>query len=366
MNDSRGRRIAIRILLATAALAVGLVAFEGALRAFAPQPLVTPVNESFLGVAAPTAGMRGRVTLPGQYDTFVSIGSDHFRLAGAVDAPAGADTMRIAMLGDSVTFGIGADDGQTYPAQVERVLNATTPHGAPTVEVINAGVVGTGTGEQTVWYERWVRRFRPQIVVLNVFFNDIDDDRERGLMTRTADGGVAPAASAPIAAPRLGFVRHVPGYAYLAAHSHVAALVRVAGSKLSAGGAARASAAPPPYGRQSFVAEGLVMQSSEILFLRNRVAADGARLIVVSIPVRQLVYRGDPPDGDAGWKSETIARSLETLCAREGIPFLDVTGGLRERAAGGRLYFLADSHPTPRGYRAIAEITGRFIDAQLP
>ena len=50
-----------------------------------------------------------------------------------------ADTVRIVALGDSFTYGVGADFDETYLAQVERRLNER-PGNHPRVEIIKLGL----------------------------------------------------------------------------------------------------------------------------------------------------------------------------------------------------------------------------------
>ena len=50
-------------------------------------------------------------------------------------------TRRILALGDSITFGFGVDQADSFPEQLERLINREQPQDRP-VEVINAGVNG--------------------------------------------------------------------------------------------------------------------------------------------------------------------------------------------------------------------------------
>src|SRR6185369_7907079 len=86
-----------------------IVVLEALLRVFLPQPLIVPVNQQIAGVAAPSAGVRSRIALTDQYDTVATVNREHFRSLTATRDAATAG-VRIAMLGDSVTFGVGAND----------------------------------------------------------------------------------------------------------------------------------------------------------------------------------------------------------------------------------------------------------------
>lgn len=60
-------------------------------------------------------------------------------LRGAALAPSGT-RKRILAVGDSTTFGLGVNDEEAWPAQLQRLLNARSPE--PHYEVLNAGVTG--------------------------------------------------------------------------------------------------------------------------------------------------------------------------------------------------------------------------------
>jgi lysophospholipase L1-like esterase len=67
-----------------------------------------------------------------------------FRGRDFTDAPA-SDTLRVVCLGDSSTFGLNVEDGDTYPRQLERILRRR--HGDMAFEVINAGVPGYNSSD---------------------------------------------------------------------------------------------------------------------------------------------------------------------------------------------------------------------------
>ena len=78
---------------------------------------------------------------------------------GAVHATAPAPgAVRVVMLGDSITFGTGVGDDDTF----SRRLDAQ-----PDLEVLNLGVDGYGTDQALIRLEREGIGHRPQVVILN-------------------------------------------------------------------------------------------------------------------------------------------------------------------------------------------------------
>ena len=73
---------------------------------------------------------------------------------------------RVLVLGDSFTFGLGVEDaGATFPALLEQRL----PGG---VEVLNAGLPGSLTGDWVALWEKVAPRFDPDLVLLVFFLRD--------------------------------------------------------------------------------------------------------------------------------------------------------------------------------------------------
>jgi hypothetical protein len=70
----------------------------------------------------------------------------------------GPGTYRIAVLGDSCTFGEDVDDDQTLPYYIEKNLKG--------VEVMNFGVHGFGLGEMVLRMENEVFDYKPDLVLL--------------------------------------------------------------------------------------------------------------------------------------------------------------------------------------------------------
>ncbi len=69
--------------------------------------------------------------------------------------------LRIATLGDSSTFGMGVAYADSYPAQLERILNERGTR----AEVQNAGVVGFTARQGLERYKSLVRQYQPDVVV---------------------------------------------------------------------------------------------------------------------------------------------------------------------------------------------------------
>jgi lysophospholipase L1-like esterase len=100
-----------------------------------------------------------------------------FGMRGPAPALSKAENVyRIAVLGDSVAFGYGLPDAESFPRQLERLLNQhrTKSDSSParTFEIINFAVSGYGLEAYTEVYRTKVRPFKPDLVILAYILND--------------------------------------------------------------------------------------------------------------------------------------------------------------------------------------------------
>jgi lysophospholipase L1-like esterase len=378
-SPSRRGRLGLAGLV-LASCAAGLVLAEGLVRRLLPQPIRVAWEDEWEGLRVPRPNVRGRHRVPGAFDVRVSINGQRFRGAREYPLRPASGVRRIAVLGDSMTFGWGAADSETYPAQLEALLSdrASALNGNPgaaqaAVEVINAGYPGTCLGEKAAWYERGVRPFHPSLVILTLLGDDVDGDLFWRVFSLDPGGRAVPnAPSARGPAPRAAgstraFFQSLPGYELLAERSQLFALVRKAVTRAASRERTTALGRAPATAEEAarFRGEGLALLQAELRWLRDRTKEDQADLVVVLVPFRESVY----PDGgwwadELRWKTSAVAESAAAACRAMDVPFRDVTPALvaRARSAPSPLYHAgSETHPTPAGYRAIAEEVAAFL-----
>jgi len=93
--------------------------------------------------------------------------------AGLRDDPVDMreETLRVLMLGDSITFGWGVPQDETVSARLQRNLSLELNR---TVDVVNAGVGNYNTAMEVAWFEDEGLGLDPDLVVLNLFINDAE------------------------------------------------------------------------------------------------------------------------------------------------------------------------------------------------
>jgi lysophospholipase L1-like esterase len=360
------RRLATHLLVLAVGTVVGLLLGEGLVRLVMPQFLEPPLSHMVNGVMHNLAGISGWSSIPKLWNVSIHINAQGLR--GQTDYPAERrpGTLRILTLGDSYTFGIGADDEQAYPARLELILNQRLRGGASApstarvtgVEVLNGGVWGTGVGNHVLLYDEGLKAYHPDVVVLGIVVNDVGDDLRSGLFQIREGTSVEPR---PLEArakerPLKSIARSMPAYAFLAQHSHLLNLIRYRVTQALVEAQQKSSSPKDDSSSQVFRVEGLTLLAGEIRWLRTKVRDSGAVLVVFFMA---------PPDSDP--RADAVVETLAETCRQEGIPFADSTAFMKDqqRQSSRPLYYTpADIHPTPDGYQDFAEFIARFLIAE--
>lgn len=174
--------VAAKIGLLVVSLSISLVIGEVALRALGYQaifevyskPSVLWQHDEVLGWShepGTEAKYIGPRPWPIEFDSPVSINS--LGLRGPEIAPLPEDGVRILVLGDSMVAGFEVDYEETFVAQMEAMLTAST--GRP-VQVVNAGVRGYGTDQSLLYYRHRGHLLDPDIVLMWLSVNDLVND----------------------------------------------------------------------------------------------------------------------------------------------------------------------------------------------
>ncbi len=372
-----------RVALVVSSILLSLLIVEGLVRAVVPQPLSAPWMDVIDGSIVLRPNAHGRYAVPNAFDVNFSVDSQRFRRPGDVQPVPEPGVVRIVALGDSFTFGVGAKDDETYPAQLERILRKrlvqSTSKRDSDIEVINAGIPGAGIEHEALYFETWVKRFRPEIMIWGIFFNDAERTSGLFFLDESGRAQIRPLRERMAAIQTLRsiqlVVERIPGYVFLAQHSHLLALFRnallnvvqrlheAALAKSETGSQTRNAA-------ERFRERTLPLMVAEVKWLHKHAQAAGSRLAVVFLPSRELIYPSQAsPFGNAEvvrWKSDAIVEALRKVCSEGNIPFADITSLIRTQAEKSPqpLYYLrGDAHPTPEGYRAVAVAVATFLVA---
>lgn len=210
-------------------------------------------------------------------------------------------TLRGVVIGDSMVFGSGVDDGDTIAATLAERLRRT--HGGTPIEVLNLGIEGTNLPGYVELYRSATQRLTPDFTVLLLFLpNDL------GELEQPSEGD------------RFGFYSF---FTFLfGTNNNPYTLCAI-----------RSSEARP--------------DASKLAFLERHLAAiEAIRRSVSSAPLFVFLYRVD----DARWAATVRAQLGEGAWVVDHGPLPDDD------------FIPDDGHPTPAGNRHFAELIGDAIE----
>jgi lysophospholipase L1-like esterase len=330
------RRLAQNALLALASVALALVLANLAL-ILAKTPVHGPVWEarglfrldSEL-IYSPAPGT-SRVWRTDEFAEQASINRQGLR--GAELRERREVEARILVTGDSVVFGHGVGDGETFPAQLQAIFAAEGRE----VEVLNAGVKGYGTDQSFKRFGLRLQDLGPDVLVFALNPNDVADNIRQPLYT-VKDGRLL-----ELSATRCPFYRVLWLDSRLPAPvRHTKFYGRIV-SRLLRADWNRSLPDRDAQGLNAWSREKIVR---EIEALRDRSRGAGFRLVVLGVPT--LV--------------PNAFRWLESGLP-EGVEFLDANEAADWAGEPARWFLNDRTHLTAAGNRRLAELLhARLLD----
>lgn len=258
---------------------------------------------------------------------------------------------RVVTLGDSYNFGLGVEDTETYPVQLERELHAAQP-GA--YEVMDVSYPGWAPANETAAYVHIIRDYSPDVVVLGFTFNDLQPPDAGFRYTDNWFFRWFGTSAIGWAITTKG-LNKLPDFVIEPDESTQALNAKY----FEDPNAVPLRAAEPiaePFWEATMPA---------LLELRDVTAADGVRLLVAYFPDRQQIDRLQAlaAQGDVGPAERSSACQLQEelarRCTQAGIEFLDTTDALW-KAQSNPFDGLEPGHPGATGYgimaRQVAEV----------
>ena len=187
-----------KFMAATVALLVALGLCEIGARLLYPAPPQVAREPQLLFRANPDIGFLHVPNQAGYLDdglaTINSLG-----LRGDLPVmPKPERSIRVLAIGDSLTFGWGVGDAETYPVLLERRLREQFPDRHP--EVINAGVSAFDLEKDARLLRYFSRSIQPDIVLVGLFWNDLpyESVTPDGVVLASTPDPVAATAAAPV------------------------------------------------------------------------------------------------------------------------------------------------------------------------
>jgi lysophospholipase L1-like esterase len=273
-----------------------------------------------------------------------NIGPHGFR---ASDFPAvkAAGVLRIACTGDSMTFGRGVDDDETWPAQLQRALE---PELDGAVEVWNCGLEGTDSEDHLGMVRDVILRYDPDVVLLGYYINDV----ECGPLPRRDS------AAGPLENVLAGFVRPNSGWwkdclGFVRSRS---VLADTAFERLhrALDGEISLSVYNAAYERETI---GWRRAQKYLRAIRDLLAERGVGFGIVLIPQMNRVRAGQLASHDA-------YAIVQDFCRAEQIPVLDTEPLFAGCDPSALVVHPLDRHLNGAAFAILAPAIAEFLDEQ--
>jgi len=261
-----------------------------------------------------------------------------------------ADAFRIAVIGDSVTFGYGVALEQTFAKRLEERLRSDAA--GPPFEVMNLGVSGYNPYTEAELLDGVVLGFAPDLVLVQFCVNDLNDPTQHFDASTMLALGAIPDAAFPDPARRATIratVVPAPIHALCTA-SRLCSAVAEALAPAPAHDEMVAALAPreDPSAAELAWLEGLYGR------MVRAARARGAALAVVVFPYETQLQPGG---------RDALQEKLRALGERAGVVVIDLLPAFRRAAAdpGEEPLFLDMWHPSARGHAVAAEEIARAL-----
>jgi lysophospholipase L1-like esterase len=249
-------------------------------------------------------------------------------------------TYRILGLGDSITFGVGVRDSDTFLRQLQARLNSNAPEGRR-FEALNAGVQGYNTRDQAACLEfRWLE-LRPDLVLVFFYINDAYDDTAILNMGQELDVH----AKKPSGLARYSRVADMVQHKY---RSYTQSKAMEAYYRQHYFSDARRFLANPERIRVDWqVSRTAIARMAQITRERN------VKLGLVMFPEFYNLKRGYP--------FVDIHALVREACAEEKIPFLDLLDTFRGRDEATLWVHPTDHHPNETAHLLASGAIEKFV-----
>lgn len=267
-------------------------------------------------------------------------------------------TTRILYLGDSITFGYGVDEGESFPQKTAQLLAKQGIH----TENINSAVPSYNSEQEVTFLRNEGFRYQPDWVVVGICWNDINEksgvrvSRNGSLIEETSDDS---SATGRLWDSRIGFeLRNIVKRSRLL-YSAMRGLRAVTGKA-------------QPESHDTFrsdvlagndsdkVSRGWMRMQADMHRLAQLSKQHGFRPLLVAFPM-SLSMDGTHPNS-------SYPTRLKEIAQREQLPMIDLHPIYQARFRGHESLFLAydADHPNAAGHLLAAQAVADYIKAVAP
>ncbi len=240
----------------------------------------------------------------------------------------GVDVVRIAVIGDSVTFGFGVPAEQAYPAQLEALLALSRPD--LRFDVLNFGVAGYSSRDEALVLEHKALPLRPRVIVVGYYLND----------------------------PQITPVQPLQRAFHDNAWWQYSTLLRLLAMRQYGRDVARYGEGD--YHRYLHRHPGKWQSVLDAFAHMARLAREAG------VPVLVAIFPATPLEDWDAYPHRDLHQQVAEAARERGMQVVDLLGAFVRHAPAALRLGPRDRHPTPRGHRVAAETIHARLLALLP
>ena len=333
-------------------LTIAIALLELVLRMFDEIPVHKNPLSGF-HVADSTLGWIGRPEYRGRFrsqdfDVVIEHDAQGFRRATFDTDKLAESTRRIALLGDSFTWGWGVENNELFANLLQERLGTS-------VLVKNYGVNAFGTAQELLLFDRYVQELDPDTVIVMLYANDLDenvDPRKGKRPWFELEDGQLVARNQPVSTPSIGLFKQLSQKSTAISTIKFTYHLVIDAFK------------SPPEGIYEYVEPVIpedrwALMAALLAELHRRCGLDDpeCELRIVYIPTRAEVSAYDAD------QVPVVPAGLKEICDKAGIHFLDLRPDLYSAWQQAEppawdvtpVYFPHDGHLDTRGHQVVAE-----------
>ncbi len=288
-------------------------------------------------------------------DGFVTTNSLGFR-GNEIASPKPAGRYRVVVLGDSVAFGWGVNDGDTFCAQAEQLLRRHEKY--RNAEVVNLAVPGYAVRQEVALLKRALAQLQPDLVLIGFYSNDLPDTFE----DKNAGASGTSIAASPTQAGQTLRMNPVPS-SWLERLARRSRAVYTGGHALKQ--LIRRGEGKPGSSMELDLLENRSSPQLDVAWqriqaqfadLRETSATAGFVVGIVILPPREQVL--------GMFADSMYQRKARALAEQFGFFVVDPLPALTKSYATKRSLFIPydRNHPSAAGHRIIAETIANYLD----
>ncbi len=304
-------------------------------------------------VADSTLGWIGRPDYRGRFrsqdfNVVIEHDAQGFRRSTFDTRKLAESSRRIALLGDSFTWGWGVENDELFANLLQDRLGSSAL-------VKNYGVSAFGTAQELLLFDRYVQELDPDIVMVMFHTNDLDDNVDSNKGRRPwfeLEGGQLVARNQPVSTPAVGLIKQLTQKSTAISTIKFTYHLIVDAFKSPAEGIYE-------YVEPVIPEDRWLLMAALVAELHRRCGLDvpECELRIVYIPTREEVSAYDAD------QVSVVPAGLKDICAKAGINFLDLRPVLYsawQQAESPALdvtpvYFPHDGHLDTKGHQIVAE-----------